>query len=142
MQYREDWYDAEQLHRAAQDGNLDEVARLVREGFEVNQFDDLSSTPLHYAVEGGHYLVAKWLLENGADVNAYEQDKIGETALSLAAQGSYPGIAELLLTHGANPDIPGWMSITARHRAQKRNDPDGSQIKALLNRYRPLGVSQ
>lgn len=137
MPYRDDWYDAEQLHRAAQDGNLDEVTRLVREGLEINQFDDLSRTALHYAVEAEHYLVAKWLLENGADVNANDDGKIGETALSLAAQGGYPEIVELLLKHGANPDIPGWMSITARHRAQKRKDAEGSQINALLNRYRP-----
>ncbi|HEY9145549.1 MAG TPA: ankyrin repeat domain-containing protein [Thiobacillus sp.] len=137
MPYRDDWYQAEQLHRAAQDGNLDDVIRLVSEGFKVNQFDDLSRTPLHYAVEGEHYLVAKWLLENGADVNANEEEKIGETALSLAAEGGYPEIVELLLMHGANPDIPGWMSITARHRAQKRNDEDGVKINALLNRYCP-----
>ena len=137
MQYRDDWYEAEQLHRAAQDGNIEEVARLVDEGFELNQFDDLSRTPLHYAVEGEHYSVAKWLLENGADVNANKEEKIGETALSLAAQGSYPEMVELLLMHGANPDIPGWMSITARHRAQKRRDTDGEKINALFTRYRP-----
>lgn len=137
MPHRDDWYEAEQLHRAAQDGNLDEVIRLIGEGFAVNQFDDLSRTPLHCAVEGEHYRVAKWLLENGAEVNANEEGKIGETALSLAAQGDYPELVELLLMHGANPDIPGWMSITARHRAQKRKDAEGAQINELLDRYRP-----
>jgi ankyrin repeat protein len=137
MPYREDWYEAEQLHRAAQDGNFDEVVRLVGAGFNINEFDDLSRTPLHCAVEGEHYLVAKWLLENGANVNANEEERIGETALSLAAQGGYPEIVELLLTYGANPDIPGWMSITARHRAQKRKDEDGVKINALLSQYHP-----
>jgi ankyrin repeat protein len=136
MPYRDDWYDAKQLHYAAQDGNIEEVARLVGEGFAINQFDYLSRTPLHYAVEGEHYLVAKWLLENGADVNANEEEKIGETALSLAAQGAYPEIVELLLRHGANPDIPGWMGITAQDRAQKRKDENGVKINALLTRYR------
>ena len=137
MRHCDGWYDTEQLHRAAQDGNIEEVTRLVGEGFEVNRFDDLSRTPLHYAVEGEHYSIAKWLLEKGADVNAHEEEKIGETALSLAAQGGDSEIVELLLMHGANPDIPGWMSITARHREKKRKDTDGENINALLTRNRP-----
>lgn len=55
----DDRYETEQLHRAAQDGNIDEVARLIREGFKVNKFDTLSRTPLHYAVEKEHYFITK-----------------------------------------------------------------------------------
>jgi ankyrin repeat protein len=137
MASTDDWYEAEQIHRAAQDGNLVEIMRLIREGLDINAFDILSRTPLHYAVEKEHYLVAKWLLENGAEVNANEEERIGETPLSLAVQGNYPEIVELLLKHGAKPDISGWMGLTARTRAKKRNDDDGMKIDALLTKYCP-----
>jgi len=43
--------DPERLHAAAQEGDLDEVRRLVSEGEDVNAFDELGKTPLHYAVD-------------------------------------------------------------------------------------------
>lgn len=57
------------------------MARFVALGYAVNLFDDLR-TPLHNAVEGEHYKAALWLLEHGANVNAHEENKIGETPLS------------------------------------------------------------
>lgn len=137
MGFTKDWYELERIHRAAQAGNLDEIKRLIREGANINAFDALSRTPLHYAVEKEHYLVAKWFLENGADVNANEEEHIGETPLSIAVQGNYPEMVELLLKYGANPDIPGWMALTARMRAQKRKDDDGMKISALLTKFCP-----
>jgi len=59
---REDWFEAETLHRAAHSGDIEEMARLVEAGFSVNEFDDLSRTPLHYAVEAEDYKAAQWLL--------------------------------------------------------------------------------
>ena len=80
---RDDWFEAERLHRAANEGDIAEMARLVASGYDVNLFDDLSRTPLHYAVEGEHYKAAEWLLKNGAAVNANEEELIGETPLCL-----------------------------------------------------------
>lgn len=134
---RDEWFEAEKLHRAAQSGDVQEMSSLVEAGFKVNEFDDLSRTPLHYAVEGEHYKAAQWLLEHGAEVNANEEELIGETALCLAAQQDYPEMVELLLKHGANPDIPGWMQLTARVRAHQRRDDDGRKILELIEHYRP-----
>lgn len=91
---RDDWFEAERLHRAAADGDVPQMASLVRTGFNVNEFDDLSRTPLHYAVEGEHYLAVQWLLDNGADVNISDEKMIGETALCFAVQGNYPEMVE------------------------------------------------
>jgi len=91
------WYEAERLHRAAADGNVDEMARLIDAGADVHPYDELSRAPLHYAAEEGHCEAAAWLLAHGADVNANEVDKIGETPLSLAIQRSHPDMVELLL---------------------------------------------
>lgn len=134
---REDWFETEQLIRAAQDGDLSEVRRLASEGFDVNLMDEIERAALHYAIEGEHYNVAQWLLENGANVNLHNEDMIGETALALAVQRDYPEMVELLLKFGADPDITGWMQQTARSRAHRRKDPDGVKIRALIEQHRP-----
>ncbi|MBX3628054.1 MAG: ankyrin repeat domain-containing protein [Rhizobacter sp.] len=113
------------------------MSTLVKVGFKLNEFDDLSRTPLHYAVEGEHYKAVQWLLENGAEVDAHQAELIGETALCQAARKSYPELVELLLKHGANPDLPGWMNISARIRAQDRKDEEGQKIAALIEKYKP-----
>ncbi len=41
--------DAERLHRAAEDGDVDAVGALIAEGVPLNEFDDIRYTPLHYA---------------------------------------------------------------------------------------------
>jgi len=133
----DDWFERERLHRAAADGDLPEVERLVGTGTEINAFDDLSRTPLHYAAEHEHYKVAVWLLDHGANINAYDEKMIGETALCLAAQKDYPEMVELLLKYGADPDINGWVGLTARIRAQRRKDDEGRKIAALIEKYRP-----
>lgn len=137
MPLDENWFENERLHRAAAEGDLPEMRRLLTCGFQLNAFDDLGYAPLHYAVTGEHYKAAEWLLDQGADVNAHDEEMIGETPLSLASQRDYPEIAELLLRRGADPDIPGWMALTARLRAQSRKDEDGRKIAALIREYRP-----
>lgn len=133
----DDWFERERLHRASEDGELAEVERLVNDGAPLELFNEISYTPLHCAVRGEHYKVAQFLLNRGANVNAHESERAGDTPLAVAARGNYPEIAELLLQSGADPDIPGWMAITPRHRAKRRTDEDGQKILALMERYQP-----
>jgi len=64
----------------------------------------------------------KYLLSGPADVNAHEEEKIGETPLGeVAAECTYE-MAELLETAGANPIIPGWMLLTALDRCQQQKE--------------------
>ena len=75
-----DWFQKEHLQIAADKGDLDRVKALVESGYDVNAFDDgLSLTALHYAARAENIEVMKYLLSVGADVNAHEEDKIGET---------------------------------------------------------------
>lgn len=133
----DDWFERERLHRAAAAGDLADVQRLVDCGAATDAFDELSRTPLHYAAENEHYKVALFLLDHGADVNAHDESRAGETALCLAAQTDYPEMVELLLRHGADPDIIGWVGLTARLRARRRSDDDGRKISAMIDKYRP-----
>ena len=126
-------FEREQLHEAAYDGDLKKVKELVEKGFKLNAFDyDLSRTPLHCAVIEGYIEVAQYILSVGADVNAHQEEKIGETPLGeVAANCSYE-MAELLIKAGANPTITGWMGITALHSASKRKKKEGVRVYELL----------
>ena len=129
----DDCFEQEKLHYAARNGNLAEVKRLVAEGQDLGLFDrDLSFTPLHYAASERHLEIARYLLEHGADANAREEEKIGDTPLgAVAATCSYE-MAELLIGFGANPTIPGWMGLSALHRAEQRKSDTGIRVYALL----------
>ena len=124
--------DPERLHLAAQDGDLDAVSRLLAEGEDINAFDDLGKTPLHYAADREHVEVARYLIEHGANVNAHHEPTLGNTPLGdVAATCSYV-MAKLLVDAGSDPTIPGWMQLTALHKAAERKDPEGQRVYALL----------
>lgn len=67
------------------------------------------------------------------DVNAHEEEKIGETPLGqVAAQCSYE-MAELLVNAGADPTIPGWMQVAALDHARNRKKEEGKRVYKLLH---------
>jgi ankyrin repeat protein len=77
------------------------------------------------------------LLRHGACINANGDVTIGETPLALAVQADQVGIVRVLLESGADPDIPGWMGLTARIRAYRRADAVGQDISKALAEYLP-----
>lgn len=102
------------LHEAARDGDLDRVKvelqpkkgtqPNINQPWEVAYQKGLRKwTPLMYAANGGHVEVTRYLLDEGATVNA--RDHFGETALSAAIGASEYGTAELLLERGADPNL-------------------------------------
>ena len=120
------------LHFAAQEGDLQEARVLVEQGFDVNAFDEFSSTPLHCAVEGAHIEVARYLLSVGADVNAHLEEKAGDTPLGEVAGNCSYEMAELLIKAGADPTITGWMGLSALDHARKRKKKEGVRVYELL----------
>jgi cytohesin len=97
------WGGATLLHRSS--GSIDRsslfvVELLISLGADVNARDDHGRTPLMDAVLGSYGDVLALLLAKGA--NAGYQDRDGETALSIAEQGSGRGWAIPVLQGPAN----------------------------------------
>jgi ankyrin repeat protein len=67
------------LHFAAREGALESVRVLVEAGADVNAVDPDGIGTMLMAIINGHYDVAAYLLEHGADPNL--ADKTGRTAL-------------------------------------------------------------
>jgi ankyrin repeat protein len=82
-------------------GDMDEVKALVRTDRRlVSSETDDGTTPLSLAAIYGYNEIAKFLFDNGADVNT--PDKLGRTPLHDAAMFDHNDIIELLLTHKAD----------------------------------------
>lgn len=62
-----------------------------------------SAGPLHDAAKAGNQAAVLKTLEDGAKING--RDTEGKTALYLAVAGNHLGVARLLLTRGAKPDV-------------------------------------
>ena len=122
----------EQLHSAAQNGNLARVNELIDRNYPLNRFDDLGKTPLHYAVASNHLDIARRLIEAGANVNAHDERVIGNTPLSDNSGDCTYEMANLLIDAGADPTIRGWMQLNALDRARNRNDANARKILRLL----------
>ncbi len=95
--------------RSAQDDIWTAAARGDLEAIKAHQaagasVDDpnptISTRPLVWAAAAGQLETTRWLLDQGADVNAKGQDDI--TALHMAAFLGRPRIVALLLAHGAD----------------------------------------
>jgi ankyrin repeat protein len=133
--FREDWFKADQLHFAAADGNADRCAELFSQGYDPNTFDELGNTPLHYAAKEEHFEVVAVLLSLGANVNAHDEARIGNTPLAEIAGSCSLKMAQMLLKAGANPRIRGWMQLNAMDQAKNRKRGDGPAVFDLLCQY-------
>ncbi len=122
------------LHAAVEDANLPSVNLLLEHdgAAALNWFDYISRTPLMIAVEMENIPITRRLIEAGADVNAYDEARIGDTALHTAARNGTWEMVELLVSAGANPTIPGWMRLSPLHNAKGRKRGDGPRIYDLL----------
>lgn len=147
-------------------GNFDIVRMLVEAGAEVNRPSASGSLPLEMRCNGDAIaagvddergaIITQYLLARGARINA--TDRMGFTALQVAAYAGNVKVMGLLLDHGAHINAPkrravrsdgtpeprdtsaGWAPIhfAALHFAQGFDPPAGSgklpAIKFLLDR--------
>lgn len=118
----EERFEVGRLHQAAEDGDLEEIKRLLQGDHLklINAFDELSLTPLMRAAMNGHIEAVRLLLAAGADVNAHDDRRIGNTAINEVAGDGVFEMIEVLLEAGADPTIRGWMGLNALDRARSR----------------------
>lgn len=120
------------LHSAAERGDVAAVKAFLEAGPDLNVFDEISFTPLHYAARGGHLEIVRLLLQAGADVNARDEPRIGDTPLASIAGNCSFAVAKMLLSAGADPTTRGWMQLCALDRAESRKAEEGRRVYELL----------
>lgn len=126
------WFPAERLHRAAAEGNLAHARELIRDGAALDAFDAIGYAPLHHAAKNEWFEMVRLLLDAGADINARDEARDADTAISVAAAHASPRMVDFLLQLGADPGIPGGMGLDAYDRAARREDAMGRSIAAIL----------
>jgi len=92
---------ADEIHDAVRRGDLEKVKTLLRGHAEwLNSPDQNQKTPLLLSLESGHIDIAKYLIEQGADINLKDKDKA--SPLHNAAFLGNLEIVDLLLKKGAS----------------------------------------
>ncbi|OQR66964.1 ankyrin repeat domain-containing protein 50-like, partial [Tropilaelaps mercedesae] len=91
------------LHRAAEEGDLQLVARLVEMGAAIENADRNGQTPLNLAARQGHLQVLEALLRAGATVDRADVD--GWTPLRSSAWAGHAAVVDALLQFGARVDL-------------------------------------
>jgi ankyrin repeat protein len=84
--------------------------------------------PLGLAIFFHHGALARWLIEQGADVNAVAQNAQRVTPLHAAAAVSDRETAHLLLERGADPHAKQQMDYTPLHGAASRGDVEMAKM--------------
>ncbi len=87
------------LHKAAAEGDIEQIESLISKGVDVNIKDESSATPLHTAAYYGQRDVAQILIAKGANINATNES--GQTPLHIAAAFGKKYVPEVLLSNGA-----------------------------------------
>lgn len=90
----------EAFWEAARVGDLETIKRLHSEGLDVNVATEYGATALAYASDKGHIEIVRYLLDNGADVNA-EDTFYQFNPLGWALFNERTEIVTLLLEKGA-----------------------------------------
>lgn len=91
---------ANELIKAAQQGNIEMIARELNSGADINGYDLMGWTALTAACDRGHEAAVQLLISRGADLNLpslYHR----RTALMFASKNGHLSTVELLLTYGA-----------------------------------------
>ena len=129
----------ESLFHACWDGHLDSVQEIIAEGnHDVNGGNYWGSdidpngwerSPLFIASLRGHLELVRYLLGEGADVNAVT--KYGDTPLHAGVQTDSVDLVAILLEHGANPQIGNDEDETALDFARKLGKEEIVKIMEL-----------
>ena len=91
----------EMLSLACRQGKLDIVKLLIQSGAKVNHRNKAGNTPLLESCSQGHVLVARFLLDNGAEIDAPTETTL-DSPLTWACTLGNTEVVEELLKQNAN----------------------------------------
>jgi hypothetical protein len=126
------------VFQAAKLGDRQILQDLKRRGADLDAQSmaagTVGDTPLIVAARRGQIVTTQLLLEFGADVN--HRSSQGKTPLQEAifAESSARGLVQLLLNHGADPDIRDPQGVSARDTAYQMG---GEQMNAAIEKAKP-----
>jgi ankyrin repeat protein len=121
------------LSDAARTGNWETVRSLIASGAKgdvVNAPDKDGTRPLHWAARADELEIADLLLKAGADATA--QNRLGLTAINLAAVNGNGPMIRKLLDHGANANEVEKTGETILMVATRSGSADA--VRAILER--------
>ena len=98
---------------------IEMIKSLLKDGFKVNQKDENGDTMLIYAAEYGKNEIARYLLQNSADVNITNNQ--GKTALGVAVEKNNFELVELLNPYSSR-------KTTEKARSYSRNPEMGNLL--------------
>ncbi len=87
-----------ELCRASQNGDINMVKHLIKNGINLNEYDSWGFTALMYAVVYGRIEIVKELLNSGANANV----NCGNSVLIEASMNNHIEIVRELIRAGAN----------------------------------------
>lgn len=105
------------LKLAALNGRMSIAKKLRARGAQI---ETPGWTPLIYAATGGHDEMVRYLLAEGANINAVSPN--GTTALMMAVREEKFSTAELLVARGANVNVSNEQGATALSWAERSGD--------------------
>lgn len=91
------------LHRAAQDGNVDDIRRLADAGAALDKRDAHGRTPVHVAAFASKDEALRALAKAGADMNALEAQAYD--VVTIAAVANDPELMSLAIELGNDPGL-------------------------------------
>ncbi len=117
------------LIKAAQEGDAENIRRLIAEGADVNATSGGLWTPLLIASLGGDAEMVSYLFDNGASVDA--QNGKGCTALMVATIEGHREVVRALIEHGADVNARNQNGWTALRFAVSMDETE--ILRALLD---------
>jgi ankyrin repeat protein len=116
--------------------SVTQVKSALQNGADVNAKDMIGLTPLMLASERGDFACVKFLVANGASINA-KTDNFGDTALLDASMGGSVDCVRFIISKGANLNVKA-SGYTPLMQAVMKEHPDC--VRALIAAHADLNA--